>query len=220
MRVVLADRNRLVREVLARSLRQQHIDVVASVSSAPELESSVAEQRPEVVVLSDPLAGRKVDDVISSLVAAGTHVVVLSEDPSEERIMACLERGASGFLSHDMNAARIADAVSAVGQGGAALYSRAASVVLAQWRGFRSGGGSNSFSLTPREAEVLAAMAEGLPAKAIAKRLGVALKTVESHKIRLFDKLGARTQAHAVSIAMGYGLVQLPERAKSDFAMS
>jgi len=63
-------------------------------------------------------------------------------------------------------------------------------------------------------------MAEGLPAKAIAKRLGVALKTVESHKIRLFDKLGARTQAHAVSIAMGYGLVQLPERAKSDFAMS
>jgi DNA-binding NarL/FixJ family response regulator len=203
----LADRNRMIREVIARGLRHHQIEVVAGASSVPELEAAVSAHRPDVVILSDPLGGAAVDDAISELVGSGTHVVVLSEQPSEERILACLERGASGFLSHDLHPARIAEAVMAVGEGGAALYSRAASVVLAQWRGFRSRGQSNSFSLTPREAEVLAAMAEGLPAKAIAKKLGVALKTVESHKIRLFDKLGARTQAHAVSIAMGHGLI-------------
>ena len=72
-------------------------------------------------------------------------------------------------------------------------------------------GGSSHTSLTPRELEVLVALAEGLTTKAIASRLGVAMKTVESHKVRLFDKLGARTQAHAVSIAVGRHLVAHPD---------
>jgi DNA-binding NarL/FixJ family response regulator len=75
-----------------------------------------------------------------------------------------------------------------------------------QWRTSR-GSGSQRASLTPREREVLMALAKGLTTKAIARRLGVAMKTVESHKIRLFSKLGARTQAHAVSIAIGQHLV-------------
>ncbi len=50
-------------------------------------------------------------------------------------------------------------------------------------------------------------MAEGMSGKAIARHLGVALKTVENHKIRVFNKLGVRTQAHAVSVAIGQGLL-------------
>ncbi len=49
--------------------------------------------------------------------------------------------------------------------------------------------------------------AEGIGIKAIARRLGVSVKTVENHKTRLFDKLGVRTQAHAVSLAIGHGLL-------------
>jgi DNA-binding CsgD family transcriptional regulator len=79
--------------------------------------------------------------------------------------------------------------------------------VVEQWRQLSSSLRSPHTSLTPREREVLLALAEGLTTKAIARRLGVALKTVESHKVRLFDKLGARTQAHAVSIAIGQHLV-------------
>jgi len=63
-------------------------------------------------------------------------------------------------------------------------------------------------NLTARELEVLAAMADGLSAKAIALRLGVALKTVENHKVRIFDKLGVQTQAHAVSVAIGLGVTR------------
>ena len=50
-------------------------------------------------------------------------------------------------------------------------------------------------------------MADGLATKAIATKLGVALKTVENHKIRIFDKLGVRTQAEAVSLAIGHSLL-------------
>jgi DNA-binding NarL/FixJ family response regulator len=208
IRAVIADRNRLVREVVTRALRAHEIAVVADVSGADELSAVVVRERPDVVVLSDPLGGRPIDELITRSVDAGAHVVVLSDTPAEDRIVACLQNGATGYLTHDVKPAVIADAVISVCQGGAALHGRAARVVLAQWRGFQSSGAArNNVSLTPREMDVLTALVEGLPAKAIARRLGVALKTVESHKIRLFDKLGARNQAHAVSIAVGHGLV-------------
>jgi LuxR family maltose regulon positive regulatory protein len=54
---------------------------------------------------------------------------------------------------------------------------------------------------------VLEAMVEGLSTKAIARRLGVAYKTVENHKIRVFEKLQVRTHAQAVSVAIGHQLV-------------
>ena len=64
--------------------------------------------------------------------------------------------------------------------------------------------------MTARERDVLEAMAEGLGAKAIARRLGVAVKTVESHKFRIFEKLGVHTQAHAVAVAIHHGLLTAP----------
>lgn len=207
IRAVVADRNRLVREVVTRGLRAHQINVVAGVSATDELTRVVHEEKPDVVIVSDPLRGKPVDAIIPAVVEAGAHVIVLSDTPSEERIVACLQRGASGYLTHEVKPAVIADAVVSVCRGGAALHGRAARLVLAQWRGYRLAGTRNNVSLTPRELEVLIAMVDGLPAKAIARRLGVALKTVESHKIRLFDKLGARNQAHAVSIAIALGLV-------------
>jgi DNA-binding NarL/FixJ family response regulator len=60
---------------------------------------------------------------------------------------------------------------------------------------------------------VLKAMAEGLAAKGIARRLGVATKTVENHKVRVFDKLGVRNHAQAVSVAITHGLIPVEGRA-------
>ncbi len=62
-------------------------------------------------------------------------------------------------------------------------------------------------------------MAEGLAAKAIASRLGVALKTVENHKIRVFNKMGVRTQAQAVSVAFALGLTSTPSGGGSTRAL-
>jgi len=88
----------------------------------------------------------------------------------------------------------------------------ATATVLDQWRKLREPArgtitGGVASSLTVREHDVLTAMADGLPAKSIARRLGMAVKTVENHKIRIYDKLGVRTQAHAVSLAISQGLL-------------
>jgi DNA-binding NarL/FixJ family response regulator len=63
--------------------------------------------------------------------------------------------------------------------------------------GFRGG------RLTPRERDVLALVSRGLPAKEVARQLGISHKTVEIHKTRIFAKLGVANQAAAVSVAMG-----------------
>jgi len=65
-------------------------------------------------------------------------------------------------------------------------------------------------TLTPRELDVLRLVAAGLTTGEIGPRLGISPKTVENHKQRLFAKLGVQNQAHAVSIAMRAGLLDIP----------
>lgn len=151
---------------------------------------------------------------LDEILAAGAGVVVLSEDAAPDRVADLFERGVRGYLLRDAPPAQVAEAVLAVAGGAAALSPLVAATLLDQWRWLRSRQRARAeaagSALTPRERDVLAAMAEGLATKAIARRLGIAVKTVENHKIRVFDKLGARSQAHAVSLAIGRGLVAAP----------
>jgi DNA-binding NarL/FixJ family response regulator len=207
VRVVIGERNQLVREFLSRACRERGMQVVAEASTVSESLLAASQLAPHVVVLSDPLAGCGVADAVKQMVHDGAKAVVFSDNPSPEQVVAVLEQGASSYLTYDSRPQDIADAVLSVAGGGVVLHSSVASVVLEQWRRLSSSSGSPHTSLSPREREVLVALAEGLTTKAIARRLGVAVKTVESHKVRLFDKLGARTQAHLVSIAIGQNLV-------------
>jgi DNA-binding NarL/FixJ family response regulator len=211
VRVVIGDRSQLVREFLSRACRERGMQVVAEVSTVAESLVAASQHGPHVIVLSDPLAGCPVADAVKQMVHQGAKVVVFSDNPSPEQVISALEQGASSYLTYDSRPQDIADAVLSVTGGGVVLHASVASVVLEQWRRLSSTTGSQQTSLTPREREVLVALSEGLTTKAIARRLGVALKTVESHKVRLFDKLGARTQAHAVSIAVGQHLVAPPD---------
>ena len=109
-------------------------------------------------------------------------------------------------------AEEVAKGVLSVARGEIAMNPAVASTVVHQWRGLRDQplrlGQRAAPVLTPRELDVLAAMADGLSGKAIAARLGVALKTVENHKIRVFDKLGVRNSAELVRYAMRKRLVE------------
>jgi DNA-binding NarL/FixJ family response regulator len=183
------------------------MQVVAEVSTVAECLVAASQHRDVVVMISDPSTDSPIADTVKQIVGQGAKVVVCSDNPSPDQVIPVLEQGASSYLMFDSRPQEIADAALSVASGGVVLHASAASVVLKEWRRMSSDSGSQRASLTPREREVLAALAKGLTTKAIARRLGVAMKTVESHKFRLFDKLGARTQAHAVSIAIVQRLV-------------
>lgn len=209
-RVVLAHDDRLIRDTVRAACERRGVDVAAETGEASTLRQLVATGIGDVVVLADRLDNCPAETLVSELVDAGLKVVVVSADPSPNRLTTLLSEGASGYFLHDADPDEIVTAIQAVGRGAAALHPTAAATILAQWRRLRAapptGSRGGVQSLTPRESEVLSAMAAGLATKAIAQRLSMAVKTVENHKIRIFDKLGVRTQAQAVAVALAHGI--------------
>ena len=214
VRVLLADQNALVRGLLRATMLRGGLTVVGETHELHELLELCDGEAPDVIVTSADLDGGAIDAHLPMLLGDRSRVIVLTTDPSPERLTALLAAGVSGYLLRELDPDHVVDAVYAVARGDIALHPVAASTVVDQWRRLRrnatAGMANERLALTPREADVLAAMADGLSTKAIARRLGVAVKTVENHKTRVFDKLGVRTQAHAVAIAIGQGLLATP----------
>jgi DNA-binding NarL/FixJ family response regulator len=209
-RVVIGHDDGLVREMLGLACLRKEVEVVGMAVTYADLLAHCLQLAPDVAVTGDCLDGTRVEDVLDSVLATDVRIIVLSADPSPERLGHLLARDVSGFLSHDAGPDEVVSGIVAVARGEMALNSAMLTTILHQWRRLRSQpatiGVMRRATLTPREQEIMAAMTDGLAAKAIAARLGMATKTVENHKIRIFEKLGVRSHAHAVTVSMAYGL--------------
>ena len=137
------------------------------------------------------------------------RVIALTTYADEPTVLSALRAGARGFLTKDAGADEIRRAVEAVARGEAALdptvqhHVVAAVAEAAEAPPLPDG-------LTPREAEVLTLIAEGLSNQEIAQRLVVSQATVKSHVNRVFAKAGVRDRAQAVAYAYRKGLAGTP----------
>jgi len=211
--VVVAHEDSLPRDIIARACAQRHnLSVVGCVATGGEIMTSCLSSPPDVVVVSDSIS-EQFDQVVDAVLAVGTRVVVICTNPSLAQVIHLLELGVHGVMLDDSSPLEIATGVQAVARGGMALNPTVAVTLVGHWSRLRQEVARSDArigrTLTPRESEVLEAMAEGLSTKAIARRLGVAYKTVENHKIRVFEKLQVRTHAHAVSVAIEQQLVPI-----------
>jgi two-component system nitrate/nitrite response regulator NarL len=164
---------------------------------------------PDVVVAGELLGDGLIDHFLPHLVRAGTRVLLVVEAIQGERALGLLAAGLSGVCSADDGLADLARAVLDAAAGGAVVPPPLVASIVTEWRSARRHGGSLATreKLTMREMEVFNAMADGLSTKAAARLLGVAVKTVESHRTRVFAKLGVRSQAQLVAARTGH----LPE---------
>ena len=216
--VIIAHEDGLVVDVLAAACARNGIEVLDVARGYRDLSRCCAARRPHVVLVADRLDGVPVEDILDEIAVHDVRVIVLSDDPCADRLSQLLTHDISGLLSHDAGPGDVLSAISAVARGEICLNPAVLTPIVQQWRRLRAQpvpvGARGRPALTPRERDVLAAMTDGLAAKAIAARLEVAVKTVENHKIRVFEKLGVRSQAHAVSVAMAYGLAPVATRAQ------
>jgi DNA-binding NarL/FixJ family response regulator len=208
-RVAVAGGDALVRDVVRACCEADGIEIVGEADTSRRLIELCDETRPDVVISDSELADCDVVGSLGDVMARGARVVVVTGDDNPERLASLMTWGVRGVLLYDASPAHVADGVRAVAAGGAALHPTVARHMLDEWRELResSSDGERRSRLTPRETQVLTALADGLSAKATARLLGMAVKTVENHKIHIFGKLRVRTQAHAVSVAIGDGLV-------------
>ncbi len=142
---------------------------------------------------------------------SATRVVVLTTYADDRSVVDALQAGARGFLTKDAGAEEIQQAIAAVASGAAAIDPAVQRhLVNAVASGLPAKAQAPTpllpDGLTPREAEVLSLIAEGLSNAEIAKRLVVSEATVKSHVNHLFTKTGVRDRAQAVTYAYRHGL--------------
>ncbi len=207
-RVVVADDQRVVREGLAMLLRLlPEIEVVGTARDGEEALALVEELTPDVVLMD--LRMPRCDGVEATRRlrerGSATRVVVLTTYADDRSVVDALQAGARGFLTKDAGAEEIQQAIAAVVNPAVqhhlvnAVASGLPATVQPPTPLLPDG-------LTPREAEVLSLIAEGLSNAEIAERLVVSEATVKSHVNHLFTKTGVRDRAQAVTYAYRHGL--------------
>jgi DNA-binding NarL/FixJ family response regulator len=220
VRLLVAHRSPLLRELLAGSfVVAADFELADPVSTYADMLDECA-AAPGVVLAGMSLSDGELAAVMAPVLLTGARVLVVCETGDADTAAALLFAGAAGCLFvDDAGPSEVVDAARTVAAGHAALHPAAAAAVLLLWRAAGNPAPPAAAAmappqrLSPRETEVLAALGLGLPTKLIGRQLGVSPKTAEAHISRVLVKLAARNRAHAVSIAVGAGLL-----APHDFA--
>ena len=194
--VVLADDHAMIRLGLQQLLDgADEIEVVGAAADGAAAISMVLERRPHVVLMDLQMPGVDGVEATRQIVASdvGSQVVILTSFSDSERIVAALDAGAIGYLLKDTDPEDLLDGIRAAARGESPLHPRAARQLLTS----RTRAPSVVVDLTPREAEVLGLVRQGLANKQIARRLGITERTVKAHLTSTFQRIGVsdRTQA-------------------------
>ncbi len=195
IRVLVVDDHMVVRSGLEQLLATtDDIELVGTASNGNEAIAAVASLQPDVVLMD--LSMPELDGVEATRRITADHpssrVLVLTSFSDQTRILDALSAGADGYLLKHAEPDDIADAIRAVHSGESPLDPKAARALVESRRASR-----DSPQLTDREREVLLLVRDGLANKQIARRLGIAERTVKAHLTSVFQRLGVtdRTQA-------------------------
>ena len=216
-RVLLVDDHPMVRRGLRDFLGLfADIEVVGEAGDGLAALELAARVNPDVVVMDLTLP--RLDGIEATRELRSRHpdmeVVALTGFVDDDRVIAAIEAGAAGFLLKDAEADDIAAAIRAARAGELYLDPAVAGIVARQLRGpFGPPGDSlDDHNLTPRERDVLALVARGLPNRAIGESLGITERTARTHVSNILAKLGLTSRTQAALFAVEQGIEPDAER--------
>ena len=207
LRIVIADDHTLVRAGLITLMaRMQDMEVVGEAGDGREALKLVRDLHPDIALLDIAMPG------LNGLEAAErihnevpkTKVIILSMHAKEEYVAQALKAGASGYLLKDAATTELDLALKVVAQGQFYLSPSISRQVVDS---YLHGGPTGLDLLTPRQREILQLVAEGKSTREIAELLHLSVKTVETHRAQLMDRLDIHDVAGLVRYAMNKGLV-------------
>lgn len=211
-RVLLADDHRMIREGLKALFRlQPDIEVIGEAETGRAAVRLAAEWAPDVVVMDVNMPDLNGVEATQQIVAHGngTKVVALSEHTDTRFTTEMFRAGASGYVVKEAAFDELVAAIRAVLAGKAYLSPRiTGAVVKDQLRGGKRGS-SVVAKLTDREREVLQLLAEGKATKQVAARLHVSVKTVETHRRNVMEKLDLHSVAELTKYALREGITTM-----------
>jgi len=217
IRVVLADDHTLMRAGIRALLESMAgIHVMAEASDGREALELIRQHQPDVVVMDITMPGLNGLEATLRVVqeCPRVGVLILSMHANEEYVMQALRAGATGYLLKNVVTAELEFALRAVARGESYLSPAISKQVIAAYlrrvRGpeERPRGAASPYQLlTPRQREILQLITEGHTTKEIAQRLQLSVKTVETHRTQLMQRLDLHDIAGLVRFAIRAGLV-------------
>jgi RNA polymerase sigma factor (sigma-70 family) len=211
IRVLLADDHTLVRTGIRSLLQDLGIQVVAEAGSGREALRLIEEHRPDVVLMDITMPDLNGLEVTARVTKEfpDVRVIMLSMHANERYAVRALRIGAAGYLIKDASAAELEQAIMAALRGDPYLSPAVWKHVAEYIRHPNRAADTMLEQLTPRQRQVLQLIAEGHSTQEIAQLLGVSVKTVETHRIRLMERLNIHEVAGLARYAIQEGLVEL-----------
>jgi DNA-binding NarL/FixJ family response regulator len=212
IRVLIADDHAVVREGIRHVLSSDvGFEVIAEAANGAEAVALAISMQPDVVILDltmPELSGLEAASRIRDTVP-GACILVLSIHDHEEYVLQSVRAGAQGYLRKDSSPAELRKAIRELYEGGSFFSPPVARTLSAALRNERlvDDRRGKLAGLTVRERDVLIEIARGATNKQIGARLGISVRTVESHRETMMKKLGLRGVASLTRFALDAGLL-------------
>lgn len=214
VRVAIVEDDRVTRETLCALIRQEpDMRLVAAYADAESAIADVPQQTPDVLVVDIGLAPKgsnRLDGAqcVASLKALRPDVqaLMLTVYDDHDRVMEALQAGASGYILKRSPPAEILKAIKELRAGGAPLSMQVAKTIVDSFHGPRPGSprpDPKIETLTRREREIVALLADGASSKEIAHKLGLTSGTVRAHLHTIYGKLGVENRTQAAVLYLG-----------------
>ncbi|HET7107899.1 MAG TPA: response regulator transcription factor [Candidatus Acidoferrum sp.] len=206
-RIVLADDHVLVRQGLKSLLEREHFQVMAEASDGQDAVRLTEAHQPDIAIMDISMPTLNGIDAARGLLrsAPKTKVILLTQHEEEQYIHEALEAGVKGYVLKSQVANDLIQAIRQVGRGEFYLSPGISRAVM---EAYRNKSERPADPLTARERQVLQLIAEGKSTKDTASVLGISVKTAESHRMRLMQKLNIHETASLVRYAVRRGLIQ------------
>jgi DNA-binding NarL/FixJ family response regulator len=213
VRIILAEDHRITREGLVNLLQERpDMEVVGEAENGREAVRLAKELSPDLVIMDVTMPDLNGIDA-TRLITSGSNnikVIALSMYSDKQFVQGMIQAGASGYLLKDCAFEELVSAIQAVIHGDTYLSPGIAGIVVQDYlTKLTTDRSSADTVLTNREREVLQLIAEGNSTKEIAARLTVSVKTVETHRRQIMEKLGIFSIAELTKYAIREGLTSL-----------
>lgn len=213
VRILLAEDHTIIRQGLRALLEQDpNMTVVAEAENGRTAVQLARSESPEIAILDINMPELNGIDATRQLTADALplKVIILSMYCDKRFVIEALQAGARGFLPKDSAVDELATAINAVRDGQIYLSTKISGDIITDYlRLLRSTEKSAFTVLTPREREVLQLLAEGKSTKSIAQSLSVSVKTIETYRQQLMEKLEIYSVAELTKYAIREGLTSV-----------
>ncbi len=210
IRVLLADDHRLMRAGLRALLKSlELVQVIAEAGTGHEAIQLAEQHQPDIVIMDIAMPELNGLEATARLVklTPAPRIIILSMHANEEYVKRALQAGAAGYLLKGAEPAELELAIKAVMRGETYLTSAISKQVVQNYLHPERMKTSPIQELTPRQREVLQLVAEGHSTKDIAQKLNLSVKTVDTHRTELMQRLDIHDIAGLVRYAIRIGLI-------------